>query len=126
MEGLGEKLKSLRKANKETQQEIADLLGVIRQTYSEYERGNILPPPDKLIKIAQHFGVTTDSLINDANPNETLDIYECLTKCLDYLANSPNNVLYNGEVINAQKDAILTSSIANITNIISALNNSHE
>ena len=48
-----------------TQSELAMLLGVTPLTISNYERGERVPPLDKLKKMVEIFGVTVDELIQD-------------------------------------------------------------
>ncbi|MDR2931750.1 MAG: helix-turn-helix domain-containing protein [Oscillospiraceae bacterium] len=62
---LAEKLKKVRKSRKITQDEVALLLGVKRQTYSAYERGVSVPDSLTLKKLADYFGVTTDCFFTD-------------------------------------------------------------
>lgn len=56
-------LKLLRERNKMSQNDVATILGIGRTTYTGYERGNIVPPSDKLQKLAEIFHVTTDFLL---------------------------------------------------------------
>lgn len=60
---LGARLRSLRRAKDLTQKYIADTLGLKRPAYNAYELGVTTPPPDKLAKLAELFGVTTDYLL---------------------------------------------------------------
>lgn len=57
-------LKNIRKSKKITQDEIADFLGVKRQTYSAYERAVSVPDSLTLKKLADYFGVSTDYFFN--------------------------------------------------------------
>jgi transcriptional regulator with XRE-family HTH domain len=70
MKDFNVKIKTLRKQKKQTQQQIAGLLGVRRSTYGEYERGKILPPFDKIKILAEHFGVSVNYFV-DGNEKET-------------------------------------------------------
>lgn len=58
-------LKMLRTRAKETQAEVAAVLGVDRTTYTKYESGASEPSLEMLQRLAQHFGVTTAQLIGD-------------------------------------------------------------
>lgn len=60
---LSEMLKKLRVQKKVTQDYMANLLNIKRQTYSAYERGVSFPDVLALIKIAEFFGVSTDYLL---------------------------------------------------------------
>lgn len=62
MEKFHEKLKVLRKNKGLKQQEIAELLGVKRNSYSDWENGKCKPNYEKLEKIADFFGVSLDWL----------------------------------------------------------------
>lgn len=59
-------LRSLRQAAKETQADLAAILGVDRTTYAKYESGASEPSFETLQKIAQHFGVTSGYLMGEA------------------------------------------------------------
>lgn len=60
---LSETLKELRAQKNITQDDMANLLNVKRQTYSAYERGVSFPDVIALVKMADFFGVTTDYLL---------------------------------------------------------------
>ena len=53
----------LMKEHKENQKELAEKLGVKQQTISYYRNGQSIPDAENLIKIAKHYGVTTDFLL---------------------------------------------------------------
>ena len=57
---VGEKLRTLRKEKKLTQQEAADKLGVKRATISNYEIGRRSPHLSELRRIAEFYGVGLD------------------------------------------------------------------
>lgn len=56
-------LKNLREKKKKTQGIIADLIGVSRSTYLNYEKGRSEPPASVLVKIAQYYKVSIDDLL---------------------------------------------------------------
>ena len=60
---LGERLTAARKAARLTQNDVADKLGIRRQTYSAYERGVSTPDAHTVGILAKMFGVSTDALI---------------------------------------------------------------
>lgn len=64
MEMFQDNLISLRKINKLSQEELADRIGVSRQTLSKYETGESLPDIEKCKELADVFGVTLDDLVN--------------------------------------------------------------
>ena len=57
-------LLALRKIHNMSQEELADAIGVSRQTLSKYETGESLPDIEKCMLIADVFGVTIDDLLN--------------------------------------------------------------
>ena len=63
MDNVGEFLKVLRKKHKYSQQYLADYLGVIRQTYSHYETGRIVPTYKTLVKLAELYQISPDTLM---------------------------------------------------------------
>ena len=61
---FGEKLRILREIYDVSQQEIADLLGIERSTYTYYELGKTEPSLGTLRKIAYLFHVSADFLLD--------------------------------------------------------------
>lgn len=74
---LAERLRNQRKLKGKTQNELAELLNVQRATYGEYERGNNLPPIDKLVIIADALNVSIDYLVG-TKEKQNIDIVETL------------------------------------------------
>lgn len=62
---FGEKLSLLRKENNYTQEQLAELLQVSRQSISKWESGLAYPETDRLIKIGKLFSCSMDYLLND-------------------------------------------------------------
>ncbi len=62
---FGDKLIELRKKNGYSQEELAEKLGVSRQSISKWESNNTYPETDKIIQIANLFDCSMDDLIND-------------------------------------------------------------
>lgn len=67
----GEKLQNLRKENNYTQEELADILGVSRQSVSKWESDVAFPETDKLITLAKLYHCTVDYLLNTDNNDIT-------------------------------------------------------
>ncbi len=61
---FAENLVELRKYHDFSQEELADMIGVSRQTLSKYETGESLPDIEKCKRLANVFGVTIDDLIS--------------------------------------------------------------
>lgn len=77
---LGEKIALLRKKNNYSQEDLANELGISRQSVSKWESGNSIPDLDKIIKMSSLFGVSTDYLLKDeleeATPSESDEVIE--------------------------------------------------
>ena len=62
-----DKLIQLRRRKQLTRKEVADMLEVTEIAYGCYERGERMPNVEKLCKLADFFGVTTDELLGRNN-----------------------------------------------------------
>lgn len=68
-------LVSMRKIHGYSQDELAEKIGVTRQTLSKYETGESLPDIERCKLLADAFGVTIDDLINyDKNDDNNLGL----------------------------------------------------
>ena len=63
MNNLGEKLFELRKAKNLSQEEVADKLGVTRQSVSKWETNQSTPDFDKIVPLCELFEISTDELL---------------------------------------------------------------
>ena len=61
---LPQKLKELRKVHHYTQDYVAEVLGVVRQTYSHYETGKRTPDAEALYKLAGLYNISIDDLLH--------------------------------------------------------------
>ena len=59
---IGKKLKTLRLTEKLTQQQLADKLQISRVNYTRYERDQVRPDYETLIKIADFYDISLDEL----------------------------------------------------------------
>ena len=57
------KLMDIKKTQGGNQQDVADYIGVTRQSISQYCNGNSFPTADKVILLAEYFGVSADYLL---------------------------------------------------------------
>lgn len=62
-----ENIRSLRVDQGYTQKQIAELLGISQNTYSQYEIGVISYPVEALMKLADFYGVSVDYLLGRTN-----------------------------------------------------------
>ena len=78
---IGNKIENLRKKKKMSQEKLADLLGISRQTLSNYENDITSPDLNQSKKICEIFDVSLDELIgNDSTISSKLSNTERLVK----------------------------------------------
>ena len=68
---LADKIVSLRKKAGWSQEELAEQLGVTRQSVSKWEGAQSVPDMDKVVQMSRLFGVTTDYLLKDELEEQT-------------------------------------------------------
>ena len=66
---FSENLTELRKLHNMSQEDLAEKIGVSRQTLSKYETGESLPDIEKCRLLAEVFGVSIDDLISYSRDN---------------------------------------------------------
>lgn len=85
---LGEKIYSLRKNSKISQEEFAELLNTSRQAVSKWERNEAKPDIDKLIIISKIFNISIDYLldyeINNSNVDDFIKELELCSRNNDF------------------------------------------
>ncbi|MFD2386248.1 helix-turn-helix domain-containing protein [Enterococcus rivorum] len=69
MSKFSERLKLLRNEKKMTQQALADLVGVNRVTYTNWENGKREPELDKIVELATELNTTVDYLLGNSDIN---------------------------------------------------------
>lgn len=77
---ISEKILQLRKASNMTQEQLAEKVGVSRQSVSKWEGGQAVPELDKLLELGRIFNVTTDYLIKPSELDELSIKTEILEK----------------------------------------------
>lgn len=68
---LADKIVSLRKKAGWSQEELAEQLGITRQSVSKWEGAQSVPDMDKVVMMSRLFGVSTDFLLKDELEEET-------------------------------------------------------
>ena len=61
---LSDNLKKIRKEHNLSQEDLAESLGVSRQSVSKWESGQAYPEMDKVLQICKMFDVSIDDLLN--------------------------------------------------------------
>lgn len=62
---MAEKIAALRRRSGWSQEELAEKMSISRQSVSKWESGASIPDLDKILKMSEIFGVTTDYLLKD-------------------------------------------------------------
>lgn len=75
---FGDKLAKLRKEQNYTQEQLADILGVSRQSISKWESDTAFPETDKLVKICELFNCSSDYLLLDNAEKNTKETYQLI------------------------------------------------
>ena len=71
MVGLGERISRLRKERGWSQEELAGRLEVTRQSISKWESGSSVPDLEKILRMGELFGVSTDFLLKEGEEAQT-------------------------------------------------------
>lgn len=67
---FGDKLKELRKREDISQDKLGEKIGIHGRHIGKYEKGDLLPNSETLIKISQYFKVSTDYLLFDVDESK--------------------------------------------------------
>lgn len=108
---LSEKIIALRKANNMTQEELAAVCNVSRQSISKWEADIALPETEKLLILGETFRVSMDVLLKDElTINETKAVHSCgnNTVC------KKKQAIYEGILI---KESLTDDSIIDLLNV---------
>lgn len=65
---IGEKIYDLRKKKNLSQEDLASVLNVSRQTISKWETGESNPDFDKIVPLCNFFNISTDEFLKGSNP----------------------------------------------------------
>lgn len=80
---ISEKIMELRKQNGWSQEELASLIGVSRQSVSKWESGSSIPDMEKILKLSEIFCVSTDYLLKDNLEQEEKYIVDPMEKNIE-------------------------------------------
>lgn len=61
---LAENLALLRNLRGMTQEEVAEVIGISRQSYAKWEQGETIPDIEKCDRLAKFYGVAIDALVH--------------------------------------------------------------
>lgn len=104
---IGDKIKSLRKAQDITQEKLAAYLNISYQAVSKWENGTALPDITLVPQIANFFGVSADELLCMKEIEETLKEYEKI-----YRENNRLGKMFDNIVLRQRKTTVFANSFA--------------
>ena len=108
---LSEKIVELRKANGMTQEDLASICGVSRQSISKWEADIVLPELDKLLVLGKLFHVSMDVLLKDElTINGVREVHACGNNTIQ----EKRQEVYEGILI---KESIDNENILDFLNI---------
>ena len=108
---LSEKIVELRKANGMTQEDLASVCGVSRQSISKWEADIVLPEIDKLLVLGKIFHVSMDVLLKDElTVNGVKEVHACGNNTIQ----EKRQEVYEGILI---KESIEDENILDFLNI---------
>lgn len=70
---IADRILNLRKTKGMSQEQLADAIGVSRQSVSKWESEQAVPDPEKVVIMSEIFGVTTDYILKGIEPVEGSD-----------------------------------------------------
>ena len=95
---LADKIIDERKKNGWSQEELADKLGVSRQSVSKWEGAQSVPDLQRILEMSELFGVSTDYLLKDEETNRTDDIEDSGTTSRKLSMEEANEFLDHNKV----------------------------
>ncbi len=117
MTNFGKNIKKIRSIQKLSQSSFAEIFGLSRASIGAYEEGRAEPKLDIIVKIANHFSITVDQLINNEITVNELYHFNIFDESISKKANIGNEVLKKIEFINIP--VIITHELL-IKNIITS------
>lgn len=97
---LGSNIYDLRSKAGLSQEELAEKLGVSRQSVSKWETDTSVPDVDKLIQLSKVFGITLDELVNGATDQQPHTPLQEPTK-IEYVSEIKSSTFRTRKIIGA-------------------------
>lgn len=89
---LGQRLYEMRRSKGLSQEQVADVLGVTRQTVSKWETDQTTPDFDKILPLCELYNITTDELLKGESRQDNAQEYS--THNTDYNNSTNTNTYY--------------------------------
>lgn len=112
-------LRELRKKSGFTMKELGAEIGVAESTISQYETGKRQPDYETLLKLAEFFGVSTDTLLRGEQKEPVLtkkderDIGKRLEAMIGELDGPADGLMFSGEPLDEETRELLKLSLKN-------------
>ena len=105
----GEKIRQLRESANMSQSNLADVLGVSLRTVQRYEKCERIPTADVLVKIANIFGETSESMLSDEDLfiNAAAKLGAQAALQARELVNAVGGLFAGGDLSEEDKDAVM-------------------
>lgn len=123
----GDKIRTLRKMRKMSQQELATLVGVSRSTIAGYENNHISPSLEVICKLSEIFDAPIDSFIDTLCIEPNVDLSP-LEYNIEYLINkfeaellNKDVLFYEGHELNHKEKDMLLILIDNVKTVFANL-----
>ena len=118
-----DRLKELRRRNGLTQQQLADVLGVVRSTVSGYENGTIEPKQHTLTKLADYFQVSFDDLIVldhilDYQIYDNYDVKKHINKVISNIQDLTGNPTINNKSLNMAQRKMVIEMLMSVLKVL--------
>ena len=103
MDTVGERIKTLRKANDMTQKEFSECIGISRSTLAGYETGKIEPSLNVIFSLANKFDINPSYFLRTMNVSypdvndELTDVITNLDELMDVI--STQDIMCNNQII---------------------------
>lgn len=88
---LGQRLYDMRKAKGLSQEKVAEILGVTRQTVSKWETDQTTPDFDKIVPLCTLYGINTQELLTGEKDSSTDSLNNKMDSCGYYQSGSENS-----------------------------------
>jgi len=80
---ISDRIQSLRKSKGMSQEQLADAVGVSRQSVSKWESEQATPDLEKIMAMSELFGVTTDYILKGIEPSDTAPDHKTMADVID-------------------------------------------
>lgn len=116
---ISEKIINLRKGRGWSQEQLAEQLGISRQSVSKWESGMAVPDLDRIIKMSDLFGVSVDYLVKDEVTNGIqADTYLEYSEYSEAEAKSTSEQYYTGENAAMNSRVVSMQEAENYMNLV--------